>query len=331
MDATLNILVKLLAFSDTQVNSNPRLRAVDWDREASGIAVSDPVTTGHEIAVGSSKVIFNGVRSTTLDGTSAFSLALLNIDTASSYRATWTGGTNPSLRTGRALTLNSCVVTFSVQANNVVNLSVPAMTPSDFTPVVVGDYIFVPGTTTGDAANVFNEMNVGYWQVIAKTDNQNLVITRPFGTAFEGVTETQTLTSNAQMVAYGSAGVQIGDTMVLSSGFATASLKSFVITAVTDKFVEFTSTLPLPNQTGILPTATGMVFYTDNKRIVYIEADQEAVVQINGDTGEFQKLSPIEPGNPLKPAIFLKSGSVFSLTVVNKSTSTLNVLVVSAE
>src|SRR5882672_1395392 len=113
MDATLNLFTKLLAFSDTQINSNPRLRAADWEREVGGIPVKDPDTKGHEIPVGSSKLIFDGTRTTTLDGTSSFSIALLSTD-PSAYRITFTGGTNPTFRTGRALTLNSCVLTFAV-------------------------------------------------------------------------------------------------------------------------------------------------------------------------------------------------------------------------
>ena len=95
--------------------------------------------------------------------------------------------------------------------------------------------------------------------------------------------------------------------------------------------MEFTSTLPLPNQTGVTPGASGMSFYTDNKRMVYIEADQLCVVRVNGDTGNFQEISPLEPGNTSKPGIFLKTGNIHSLTIVNKSTSTLNCLVVTAE
>ena len=74
-----------------------------------------------------------------------------------------------------------------------------------------------------------------------------------------------------------------------------------------------------------------MLFYTENKRIVYIEADQECVVRLNGDSGNTQRISPIEPGNASKPGMYLKSGDVFSMTIVNKSFATLNVLVVSAE
>lgn len=330
MDATLNLFTKLLAFSDTVVNSNPRLRAADWERECDGIPVKDPDSKGHEIPVGTSKLIFDGTRATTLDGTTAFSISLLSTNN-SSYRITHTGGTNPTFRTGRGLTLNSCVVTFAVAGNNLVNLSVPLLTPSDFTPVLAGDFIFIPHTSTGDIANVLNVLNAGYWQVLAKTDNFNLVIARPSGDTFEGVSETVTLTSNAQLRAYGPTGVQVGDAMVISGGFSGAAQKTFTITAVTDLFVEFVSTLPIPNETGIIPGVAGMAFYTDNKRILYIEADQEAVIRINGDSGNFQKLSPIEPGNPGKPGILLKTGSVFSLTIVNKSTSMLNVLVISAE
>lgn len=330
MDATLNLYTKLLAFSDTTINSNPRLRAVDWERESSGIAVQEPDSKGHEIAVGGSKLIFDGTRTTLTDGTTNFSIALLT-GSSSTYRITYTSGTNPVFRTDRSLTLNSCVVTFLVLANNIVNLSVPALSPSDFTNVVVGDTLFIPHTTTGDSANVINVLNAGYWQVLAKTDAQNLVVSRFVEDVFEAVSETVTLTSNAQLRAFSSSGVQVDDSMVISAGFSTAAQKSYTVTAVTSTFVEFVSSLPLPNQTGIVPGAAGISFYTDNKRLLYIEADQECVVRINGDTGNYQRLSPIEPGNTSRPGIFLKWGSVYSLTIVNKSTSTLNCLVISAE
>ena len=124
--------------------------------------------------------------------------------------------------------------------------------------------------------------------------------------------------------------MQIGDTVVISAGFSTAAQKSYLVTAVTDLFVEFVSTLPIPDESNIIPTAAGMSFYTEAKNVLYIEADQECVIGINGDTGDYQKVSPIEPGNSEAPGIYLKWGPVYSLTVVNKSTSTLNILVVTA-
>ena len=328
MDATLNLYAKLLAFSDKTVNSNPRLRSVDWEREAGGISVKDPDSRGYEVLVGASKLVFDGTRSTTIDGSTAFSIALLNTN-ASTYRITTTGGTAPGFRTGRSLTLNTCVVSFAVGSNNVVALSVTGS--SDFTNVQVGDALFVPHTTTGDAANVISTLNAGYWLVVAKASATSLSIVRDGMETFEGVSETVTLTSSSQLVAYGSSGVQLGDTVTISAGFSVGTRSSFEVSAVTNTFIEFVSTLGLPDETGITPGATGMSFYTDSKRLLYIETDQECVLRLNGDSGDYNRLSPIEAGNPDLPGIFIKWGAVYSLTIVNKSTSTLNVLVITAE
>lgn len=330
MNATLNLFVKLLAFSDAQVNSNPRLRSVDWDRECGGIAVEDPTTVGIQIPVGATQTIFNGSHSITSDNTTAYSLeSLIKPENSSTYRITHTGGTNPTFRTGRNLTLNTCVLTFDVQANNMVNLSVTG--GSDFTNMVAGDYLFLPGVATGDSANDVNTLNIGYWLVVAKSDNTHLVITRPSGVDFEGVSELATITSNSHVVGFSSAGVQIGDSVALISGWATASLGSYVVTGVTDSFVEFTSLVSLPSQTGVVPSSSGLLFFTNTKSILYLEVDQDAVLQFNGDTGVTCVVNPIEPGNPDKPGVFLKSGILHRLDVKNTSAYPLNVLVVTAE
>lgn len=330
MDATLNLYTKLLAFGDRTVNSNPRLRSVDWERDASGISVSDPDSRGHKVQAGDSKLVFDGSRSTTIDGSTQFSIGLLTGFT-STYRVSHTGGTSPGFRTGRGLTFNTCVLTFLVNTNNIVTLSVPALSADDFASVQVGDSIFIPHTTTGDSANVISTLNAGYWTVAAKASALSISIIRENVDEFEGVSETVTLTSNNQIRAYGSSGVQVDDTVVISAGFSATTKKSFTVTAVTDLFIEFVSTLGLPDETGITPGAAGMLLSTDSKRVLYVEADQECVLQLNGDTGEYQRLSPIEAGNPNMPGIYLKWGAVYSLTVLNKSASTLNIIVITAE
>lgn len=331
MNSTLNIITKLIAFSDQTINSNPKLRSVDWTRDISGLAVEDPKSEGHKIPVSGSKLVFDGLRSTTLDGTTAFSLALLPIN-PSLYRITHTGGTNPSFRASRSLTLNGIALTFTVNLNNTVALSVPSLASSDFAAVQVGDQLFVPHTSTGDSSNVLNILNAGFWTVLAKSDNQNLIITRDTSMgSFTGVSETATLTSNSQIRAFGSSGVQIGDSVAITSGFQTAAQKTFIVTAVSDSFIEFISSVALANQTSITPTASGMIFYTETKRFVYIEADQECTVRLNGDSSNVCRVSPAVPGDPYAPGIFFKTGAVFSLTVVNSSSSTLNLLVITAE
>jgi len=151
------------------------------------------------------------------------------------------------------------------------------------------------------------------------------------GADFTAVSETVALTTNSQFQAFSSSGVQVGDKVDISAAFALATRKTFDVVAVTSNFFEVISTTPLPLETGITPGASGMIFYTDSKSFLYIEADQEAAVRLNGSTDSSQRLSPIEAGNPDRPGMFLKRGPAWSLTIVNRASVTLNVVVVHAE
>lgn len=328
MDGTLNFTTKILAFGDSEVSSNPRLRHVDWYRDMSGMPVSDPQSESHSIAPGASKTIFDGTFASTIDGTTAFSLALSTLD-ASRYRITHTAGAAPGIRTGRALTLTGITVTFVANANATMTVTVPA--GPDFTSVVVGDNVFIPHTTTGDAANVISVLNAGYWEVLGKASATNITLVRPAGQDFEGISQAVALTGNAQFRAYSAAGVQIGDSVDITAGFSLSSRKTFEVVAVTDLFIEIISTTALPSETGILPGATGMVFFTTNKLFLYIEANQECAVRVNGDTGNFQRLSPPDASNALWPAQYMRRGPTWLLSIVNLSPTTVNVVVIHAE
>ena len=131
---TLNLALKLIAYGDEQVNSNPRLRFVDWLRDMSGIPVKDPRTESHRIEVGEARTIFDGSRATTVASDTTFDLALLPIDGGSRYRITWTGGTDPTLRTGHPLESEGVAFTFQVNANQTVTVTcVPASTDASYT------------------------------------------------------------------------------------------------------------------------------------------------------------------------------------------------------
>jgi hypothetical protein len=327
MNATLNVVTKIIAFADAVINSNPRLRNVDWQRDLSGIAVADPKSEGHRILAGSSKLIFDGTRATTLDGTTAFSVSLLPVDGASRYRFTWTGGTNPTLRTGRSLTPTG--ISFTLTANANATLSVVTGS-AVFGSVVAGDFVFIPHTTTGDSANVFSVVNAGYWQVLAVTSTTNITLIRLAGESFEGVTETVTPVSNSQFVAFSAAGVQVGDSVDITAGFSSSTQKTFIVASVTDSFFEVVSSAPLPNETGILPTAAGMIFYTDTKTFLYIEASQDICVRVNGDNGNSQRVGPVDASDPSKPGIYMRHGPTWSLTIVNRSSLPVDITVIHA-
>lgn len=330
MDAFLNVTQKIQAYGDRSISSNPRVRLFDVVRDQSGVPCKDPKAEGHEIDPGATKLIWNGTRSTTIGVTTAFDLSLSTLD-PSRYRFTWSAGSNPTLRTDRGLALNGRTLTVSVQANNSVVVTVSGAGSNDFTGVIAGDTVFIPHTTTGDSANVLSVLNAGYWQVLAVLSPTSLSLARFPGASFEATGESQVLSSDAQIRAFSTNGVQVGDKVNISSGFATVTRQTFQVVAVTSTFFEVVSTTALPAETAITPGSTGMVFYTDSKKFVYIEADQLCAVRLNGATDDTQVIEPDEPGNQEKPGTYSKRGPAWSLVLVNKSAVTVNVVVLHAE
>jgi len=324
MQATLNFTAKIVAFGDAQVSSNPRLRFLDWTRDVSGVAVTDPKIEAHRIEPGQALSIFTGVRPTTIDGTTAFGLALLAVENASTYRITHTGGANPGLRTGRSIAASGVALTFTVNANATMTLSAAS---AIFGSVVIGDHVFIPHTTTGDAANVISVLNAGYWTVLGVTSSQVITLVRPTGQGFEGIGEVVSPVSNSQLRIYSAAGVQIGDRLDISAGFSTPAWQIFEVTAVTDLFIEFVSTTPLATETAIVPGAAGMSFYTEAKSLLYIEASQEVVPRVNGDTGNFQRTTPFDPSDSTKPGFYARHGPTWSLVIFNRSAVAADVTV----
>jgi hypothetical protein len=95
--------------------------------------------------------------------------------------------------------------------------------------------------------------------------------------------------------------------------------------------IEFTSVLPLGNQTGITPTAAGITIYILAKRWIHIETDQELVYQLNGDTGQFSRITPILPGCPGIHGTMHLWGAIWSLVLINKSSLLAKVTVCTVE
>lgn len=330
MDAFLNVTQKIQAYGDRSINSNPRVKFFDIVRDISGIPVQDPKSEGHQIAPGATALIYDGTRATTIGLSTAFDVSLSTLD-PSRYRFTWSAGSNPSLRVDRSLALNGRTLTFTVNANASVDVVVSGAGSNDFTGVVAGDTVFVPHTTTGDTANVLSVLNAGFWQVLAVISPTHLSLARFPGEDFEATGESQVLAADAQFQAFSTSGVQVGDRVDISAGFSTTTRKTFEVVNVTAKFFEVISTTPLPPEVAITPGASGMVFYTDSKSFLYIEADQECAVRVNGSTDNTQRLSPVEAANPDKPGVYMKRGPSWSLSIINRASVTLNVMVLHAE
>jgi hypothetical protein len=324
----LNSAQNLVIYDDTGASNNPQQRYVDWRKPIVNVLVDSPLNEKFVGTPGSTTTLFSGTRATSIDGTSQFSIAL-NSANSSIYRIANTAGTAPVFRTDRGLTLNGSTITVAINNNATATFSTSVGT---YGSTVVGDVVFVPTVLTGDSASPFNILNGGYWTVIGKA-NTILTLTRPAGVAFSGVAEAVVLSANSQLQAFSSAGIQVGDTLEISAGFSLVTQKSFRVSSVTPSFVEFFSTIPLPLETGILPTASGMTFYSAAKRFVRIEVDQEAAIRFNGDTNSFVRLSPRAPGDLRSGFAHLELwGTIWSISVVNRSTNNnINIVLISAQ
>lgn len=327
--STLKLDDSLVIFDDGTPTNNPYLRIPDWTKHLT-LDVSNPLAAKYVIAPSASLTVFSGTDTTSIDNTTQFNVTLSPLS-SSIYRLTWNGtGTAPALRTDRALNLSGYTITIAVNNNATATFTCSAGV-QNFGSVQVGDTLFVPGASTGDTANVFNVNNEGAWQVIAATTTV-LTVTRLAGQAFSGVSETATLTSSPQLLAFSASGVQVGDKVEISAGFSPVTWGTYVVSQVTAKWFEFVSSNSLPLESNILPTSTGLAFYNKAKKFVYLETDQDAAIRLNGDTGNNVRLSPVVAADPNNTALFKKLGPTWSLVVVNRSpVYPLNLVVISAE
>ncbi len=281
----------------------------------------EPVT----LAARESRTIFSTSRSISADGTTVWTLALLS-GSRSRYRFTHSSGTAPVLRTNRSLTPSGHELQVAVNSNGTVTIT--SNTSGEFTAVQVGDELFVPGISTGDAAGSFDELNTGVWVVLSKTGSTVLQLSRPSGATFEAVAETVTVSSNTHLLAYSAAGVRVGDKVKVSAGFATSVLQTYVVELVTPSWFEVVATGVLPVSATATPGASGILFYPYARRLVSVVSDQAVRVTANGATTDVE---PFAAGDPAGVGMWRLDGTVTSLTVENLTDSPADVKIISGE
>lgn len=322
----LTTISHVLAYDNDEAGFSSR-KPIDWPRTIRNVTVRNPGNQKYDIEPLGAKTIFDGTRTLGLDGTTTFSISPVS-GQPSTYRLTVTAGTSPGFRVNRALALSGIATTLTLNANLSGTLTVSAGTP--FASLVVGDVVFIAGTSTGDVPGPFSALNEGYWTVLTAGGASISVIRDP-SQVFTGSTEVVTPSTNLQVVAFAPSGVQVGDTVELLAGFASTALRAYEIAGVNPNWLEVVSTRALGSQIGITPDVAGMVVYTTAKRYVHIEVNQECVVHINGDTGSAVVLAPWVPGDWRLPGEYRQTGSVWSLRLVNKSTLPLEAVVLTAE
>ena len=311
----LNLLQSVVAYDDTQittVNNNPFLRVGDWQRNYFGISVNNPLSQKFTIPANASLTLFDGTRTLTLDNTTVVSITNTS---GSTYRISNVSGTLAGFRTNRAIAVDATTQwTVSVNNNSLVTLTNSAGTTPSLGTVVAGDMLYL-GPNSG-----FNVLNQGYYSIVSSTTNSVSIQNN------NAIAETATLGSSfaTNFLIYASAGVQVGDTMILSAGFSTITLGNYIVTAVTSLFVEFSATSPLPLQASVTPTASGMVFYSACKFLIYLETNQSCVLRINSDVSNNNIVQPFSLDNPGQPdsgikGLYTKIGPSYRAVIVNQS------------
>ena len=318
----LNFLVYLNAYADASPTNAPSRNNFKWTRDVNGLSVNNPNSLEFSLAPGETRTLFNCMRTLTQDGTTQYSIALAPVaGQNTTWQLTWSGGTNPGFRTSRTSGANATTQVTVTQNGTVLTFSSTGGTPFSLISggVQVGDFVQI--------GSLFNILNQGQYQIIALTAT-SFSIVNAFGAA-EGP---YTLGSGfaSQIDIFSAAGVQVGDTLLITSGFSPVTQGAYIVTAVTDMWVRFSSTATLPTEGPI--TTEGIVFYFDAQRLVYLESNQKVTMVINGQSGN--EIDPLAgacgcaiPGT----GIFLRTSTIYSMTVTNASQNTASLYLASVE
>lgn len=312
--STANLEVSILAYDDQPESRNPRLKRIDWRPQFFQLQVELPQQTPYSVPPGQTVTVFDASRTLLSDGTTQYSLAGSTLG-GGRYRLAWTGtGTAPAFRVDRALNLAPGTISLVANANSTVTVTHTG--GAVFGSVVSGDTVFVRGASTGDAVK-FNTLNEGYWTVLSAAAS-TLILGRPTGSVYQAATEDVVLDDDQQFIAYAPSGVEVGDTIDIVSGFAAASRRAYQVLAVTARWVEFVSTIPLAEET--VTAGTGIVAYAAPMQFVYVETDQELGVRINDAATDYARVEPLRPGK--SSGIYMQSGTIFKVVLHSRSTAT---------
>jgi hypothetical protein len=311
--STLNLLHSMVAYNDTTggtINNNPKFRVGDWNRQYFGLDVENCQSQNLVLGPNASITLYDGSRTTAIDGTTTFSITNT---TGSTYRVYHSTGTAPGFRTARSLS-SSLTTTFNVSVNNnsVVSISQSGGPAVTFGSVQVGDILYI------SSDSLFNAGNQGYFPVIAKGANY-IQIQNASAVAESNISLSTNFASNFQI--YSSSGVQVGDTAALSQGFSPVTLGNYEVTAVAPDFFEFISSDPLPLETSITTTATGLNFYNSAKFITYIETDQKCYIRFDSESTDVATIEPFAADNGVM-SMFIKTGYNYRAILTNRSSIT---------
>lgn len=318
----LNLQVNTVAYSDSAPSNNPQLRAFDLSYQLLNITVAQPKSEVIEVQPNSTHTVFDLTRSTAIDGTSTFSITQPDsVNFPNTFRFTSTAGPSDVFRTNRAW-LSTGTVLDVTQNNTVTTLTYGSGPALDTASIVVGDTILLL------SGSGFAAVNQGRFSVIAKT------ATSVSFTNANGTPETATITDAELALAFdnGTSGnkILIGDNVEVLSVFSAPNLGTYEISEVAPEWFEVEAS-DLLLESGVVPTASGLMFYSDYRNFVLISAMQNCAIRVNGVSSDSVKLIPVSPNDASLPALYVQNGLMYSLIISNSEDVPATVTVLSTK
>lgn len=335
MASIVSVINQILSYADSfGQTDNPNLRDFDWTRTYSAIACNNPSSDKIKIMPGQTVTLFDGSTSTLLDATSVMDLTLVD---SSVYKLEVTAGSS-GFRTARDTVGAYTTAQVTVNNNSVASFNFDDAGGIDFAAVQIGDILRIAGEKVYDTSPyAFTSLNSGLWTIIAVDSvNQILQCVRKAGCPFEGITEAVTGIAASDVEIYTATGIQKGDKFEILNSFSSPTHRIYEVLDARPDAILFISTLPIPEETSVAyldPIVNGesVIFFSDAKKMIYVEVDQDTVIRVNEDTTDANKVSPFEAGSSSLVGYYNKSGLVYKAEVVNKSVNTVNVLFFVAE
>ena len=312
-----NFLVFLNSYSDSNSSNNPSLNNFKWDREVDGLSANNPHSSAFSLAPGETRMIFNGSRTLAQDNTTQYSIALKPL-TSNTYVLSAVGGALPNFRAPRSPGADATTQITATINGPLVTFSSTGGTPLDLISggVQVGDLVRL--------GNLFNQLNQGEQKIVSLSATSFTIINE-LGVAEGPITLGSGFASQLQI--YSAAGVQVNDTLVISGGFSPVTQGSYKVASVAANYLEFYSTDILPQEGPI--TTQAIAIYIAAKKFVYLESDQHTSMILNGVSGN--EIEPFIEGTNIQPGVFLRSSTIYSLSVTNNSSNPANLFLASVE
>lgn len=318
-DFILNIINQLLCYGDSTVTDNPHQRAIDHRRRMESLPVKNPYQNNLVLRPGQSFKIFENSIDSGLTAGNEMAITIAS-QTESVYKLKILSGSG-SFKTSRTVSgLAGCSVSINNSAMAIFDFGA-----ANLSSVQVGDIMRIAGQKTYSElpSFAFNPLNSGNWVIIGKSGSKISAI-RKANVSFEGVAES-VADSSLDVIFFADDKISEGNKLNINNAFSPASFGVYEIQDITPTEVIFMSSMPIPEENDIIYSQDAVIFYTGTKKLIYIEVDQECVVNFDGGTENKNKVSPVKAGDKLLPGYLHKWGETFSCEIINKSVSQCNI------